>query len=195
MWRITCANPDCKEKTRAWKIVDLLQNNRDRDGWFLCWCGERGYLAKSFKLQEPGDVREPYLKRTIQLGDPHEYLPTLCFPGGTLARWSRGPGLVLLLQGPPTVRWPPQNGLRPAGTYHPPALTAGGPMNGVRSARLPPERLSPRRFAHESPQCRETSIPAPRSTSIRRGSRPCIWPRSTAHNTGPTVVEGRAGGI
>jgi hypothetical protein len=70
MWWITCSNPRCKEETRAWEVVNLLDNNRDRDGWFRCWCGERGYVAKSFKLQEPGDVWEPYLKGAIKLGDP-----------------------------------------------------------------------------------------------------------------------------
>lgn len=53
MWRITCTDAGCTESAGATEIVDLLDNHRDPDGWFLCQCGPRGYIEKSFELQEP----------------------------------------------------------------------------------------------------------------------------------------------
>lgn len=70
MWRIKCGNPDCTEKTVATQIVDLIEHHRDPDGWFLCRCGEHGYIAKTFALQEEGQTWAPFLKGIIPLGSP-----------------------------------------------------------------------------------------------------------------------------
>lgn len=67
-WNITCEGHDCKERTRAADIVDLIRNHRDDQGWFLCVCGKHGYVEKSFQLQEPGEVWSPYLRGIIPLG-------------------------------------------------------------------------------------------------------------------------------
>lgn len=68
MWRIQCTSPTCVEKTRASDIVDLINNCRDADGWFRCWCGQRGYIEKSFAKQEGGNW-DPFLKGAIPLGN------------------------------------------------------------------------------------------------------------------------------
>jgi hypothetical protein len=83
MWRISCTDPNCKEKTRASEIVDLIENNRDPEGWFLCWCGERGYVEKSFSTQE-GETWSPFLKGAIPLGDDGDtYQPFVFLVGET----------------------------------------------------------------------------------------------------------------
>jgi len=69
MWRIDCIDSNCERKTQASDIVDLLHNHRDEEGWFLCSCGSRGYIAKSFPTQE-GELWSPFLKGAIPLGDP-----------------------------------------------------------------------------------------------------------------------------
>lgn len=69
-WTIRCIKrPLCSKETRADNIVDLIKNHTDKDGWFLCSCGEKGYIEKSFELQETGDTWKPYLRGIIQLGD------------------------------------------------------------------------------------------------------------------------------
>jgi hypothetical protein len=83
-WRIRCTDPDCKEKTRAAEIVDLIQNNRDAEGWFRCWCGEPGYVEKSFATQE-GGIWAPFLKGAIPLGDPDDTYQPFVFLVGEAA--------------------------------------------------------------------------------------------------------------
>ena len=68
-WPITCTDQSCKETTRPTDIVDLIANHRDPAGWFLCDCGQRGYVEKSFSLQEGGEPWQPLLKGAIPLGD------------------------------------------------------------------------------------------------------------------------------
>jgi hypothetical protein len=71
MWSIVCTDSNCKATTTATDIVDLRNNHRDEEGWFVCRrCGERGCIEKSFSLQEPGQVWSPFLKGLISLGDP-----------------------------------------------------------------------------------------------------------------------------
>lgn len=65
---IACSK-GCSLGAYATNIVDLITNHRDNSGWFLCRCGERGYIKKSFNLQEVGEVWEPYLQGIITLGD------------------------------------------------------------------------------------------------------------------------------
>src|SRR5665213_1665048 len=69
MWAITCTRARCVANTRATDIVDLIKNYRDAEGWFLCNCGRRGYIEKSFALQEAGEVWAPFLKGIIPLGE------------------------------------------------------------------------------------------------------------------------------
>jgi hypothetical protein len=71
-WEIKCNDTSCKKVTWAANIVDLISNHRDDSGWFLCQCGKPGYIEKSFELQEPGEVWEPYLRGIIPLGDPED---------------------------------------------------------------------------------------------------------------------------
>ena len=66
---IKCSDKNCNKETWTANIVDLISENRDDDGWFVCSCGERGYIEKSFSLQEKGEVWEPYLQGIITLGD------------------------------------------------------------------------------------------------------------------------------
>jgi hypothetical protein len=67
-WLIKCPDTSCGNTTWAANIVDLISNHRDGNGWFLCQCGRRGFIEKSFPLQERGEVWEPYLRGIIPLG-------------------------------------------------------------------------------------------------------------------------------
>lgn len=69
-WLIKCIDATCTREspTVANDIVDLIKNYRDEEGWFLCSCGQRGYIEKSFRLQEGGDPWKPYLRGIIPLG-------------------------------------------------------------------------------------------------------------------------------
>ncbi|HEY4761404.1 MAG TPA: hypothetical protein VIH42_12555 [Thermoguttaceae bacterium] len=67
VWQIKCST--CKNVTHAKNIVDLILKHRDKEGWFLCQCGEHGYIEKSFKLQEPGETWKPFLKGIITLSN------------------------------------------------------------------------------------------------------------------------------
>jgi hypothetical protein len=58
----------CGKETGAVNIVDLIKNHRDSNGWFLCQCGEHGYIEKHFDLQEEGETWEPFLRGIITLG-------------------------------------------------------------------------------------------------------------------------------
>lgn len=71
-WLIKCTDTSCNQQSWANNIVDLISNHRDGKGWFLCSCGKFGYIEKSFKLQEPGETWEPYLRGAISLGKPSE---------------------------------------------------------------------------------------------------------------------------
>ncbi len=68
-WNIKCTDSSCGQQSWADNIVDLVANHRDDKGWFLCSCGKHGYIEKSFELQEPGEVWEPYLRGVIPLGE------------------------------------------------------------------------------------------------------------------------------
>jgi hypothetical protein len=67
-WLIKCVDSTCASETWTPNIVDLLDRHRDSAGWFLCSCGKQGYVEKSFSLQEPGEVWEPFLRGAIRLG-------------------------------------------------------------------------------------------------------------------------------
>lgn len=71
-WLIQCTDKSCGKRTWAGNIVDLIQKHTDEAGWLRCACGERGYVEKKFKLQEPGDTWEPYLMGIIPLGDQED---------------------------------------------------------------------------------------------------------------------------
>lgn len=74
-WLIKCS-AGCGKDTWAGNIDELIRNHRDKDGWFLCQCGQHGYIEKSFDLQEPGETWEPYLRGIIPLGtDGDTYQP------------------------------------------------------------------------------------------------------------------------
>jgi hypothetical protein len=68
-WLIKCCDSHCEQQSWANNIVDLINDHIDKDGWILCSCGKRGYIEKSFDLQEPGKTWEPYLRAVIPLGD------------------------------------------------------------------------------------------------------------------------------
>lgn len=70
VWNIQCTNNCSVGGFRASNIVDLLDSHRDEEtGWFLCNCGNRGYVQKKYKLQEKDESWEPILKGAIRLGD------------------------------------------------------------------------------------------------------------------------------
>ena len=71
-WLIKCTNEQCEKETMAANIVDLITNHLNNDGWFLCQCGQHGYIEKSFNLQEPGQRWEPYLRGIVLLGKSDE---------------------------------------------------------------------------------------------------------------------------
>jgi hypothetical protein len=68
-WQIKCSDKSCTNETWAANIVALIKNHRDSEGWFLCNCGRKGYIEKSYEIQEDGEVWEPYLRGIITLGD------------------------------------------------------------------------------------------------------------------------------
>ena len=67
-WLINCGHPPCGQQSWAKEIVELIDDHRDEMGWFVCSCGNRGYIEKSFAMQEGGDPWEPYLRGIIPLG-------------------------------------------------------------------------------------------------------------------------------
>jgi len=68
-WQIECTNANCGKLTWAANIVDLISSHRDENGWFLCSCGQHGYIKKSYVVQEGGGAWEPFLRGIIALGD------------------------------------------------------------------------------------------------------------------------------
>ena len=78
-WEIQCGDKDCKKKTVAYEIVDLIENHCDKEGWFCCSCGRRGYVQKSFDVQEKGAAWEPFLKGIIRLGSLDEIYQPFVF--------------------------------------------------------------------------------------------------------------------
>src|SRR5687768_3347029 len=93
-WHITCSDPACTERSGAREIVDLLHDDHlDEAGWFICYCGKRGYIKKSYKQQEGCYRWEPILKGAILLADPDAtYQPFVFLVGYTP-------------DGPPTDVW------------------------------------------------------------------------------------------
>lgn len=73
-WIIKCCDENCDTETPADNIVDLINNHCDGDGWFLCsTCNNSGFIERSFNLQEPGEIWQPYLKGFIPLcHDPED---------------------------------------------------------------------------------------------------------------------------
>lgn len=66
-WKIDCKN--CKKETWADNIVTLIDQNTNDEGWFICsHCKKLGFIEKKFKLQEPGEIWEPYLRGVYRLG-------------------------------------------------------------------------------------------------------------------------------
>ena len=78
-WEIRCTDSNCGEVTWVENIVDLLNCYRDPRGWFVCPCGQPGYIEKSFELQESGEVWEPYLRGACTLGEPEETYQPFAF--------------------------------------------------------------------------------------------------------------------
>ena len=70
-WHINCNDRgNCGRTTGASNIVVLIDHHRNEDGYFQCGhCGSSGYIEKTFRLQEPGETWNPYLKGIIRLGD------------------------------------------------------------------------------------------------------------------------------
>ena len=77
-WLIKCTL--CDEESWVSNIVELLDDYCDRDGWFVCPSGHRGYIEKSFVLQEPGNRWEPFLRGAYRLGKKGDtYQPFVFF--------------------------------------------------------------------------------------------------------------------
>ena len=66
-WYIDCRDTGCGNTTTARNIVDLIDNHRDSEGWFLCErCGRKGHIEKEYQLQEGGNPWSPYLRGVIE---------------------------------------------------------------------------------------------------------------------------------
>ncbi len=66
---IKCCDSNCGKNTWAENIVSLINDHTHESGYFRCAaCGGRGYIDKSFTLQEEGEIWEPYLLGVIPLG-------------------------------------------------------------------------------------------------------------------------------
>ena len=112
---------DCGAVTKPANIVELMEHYRDRDGWIICECGERGYVKKDWELQEgtclklcmhrvsrlTKDLKDPYqpLAFWVSYESPDEPIESVWFSyykdlshkeGGRL-KMGYGPG------GPPVV--------------------------------------------------------------------------------------------
>jgi hypothetical protein len=74
-WWITCSDSGCKERTRAANIPDLIKNHCDANGWFVCDCGKRGYVERSFPRQEGGDPWTSFLHGALTFCDSGVYQP------------------------------------------------------------------------------------------------------------------------
>lgn len=85
-WNIKCTDLNCGNESWANNIVDLIANHRNSEGWFLCTCGKHGCIEKRFKLQEEGEVWEPYLRGVIPLGEPADTYQPFVF----LVSYGRG---------------------------------------------------------------------------------------------------------
>ncbi len=68
-WNIKCASKHCHRGARAANIVDLIREHRDSEGYFLCSCGNCGYVKKTFSLQEADKTWSPFLRGIITLGE------------------------------------------------------------------------------------------------------------------------------
>jgi hypothetical protein len=73
-WWITCSKK-CGSGVWAENIVDLLNKPTDEHGYFLCDCGEQGYIEKSYNLQEAGETWKPILRGIIKLDPDGCYNP------------------------------------------------------------------------------------------------------------------------
>ncbi len=84
-WSLKCSA--CGKTTGARNIVDLLDNHRDESGWFRCsYCDKPAYIEKSFDLQEPGEIWEPFLRGAISLANKEEtYQPFVFLVSGKQA--------------------------------------------------------------------------------------------------------------
>jgi hypothetical protein len=104
---------------------------------------------------------------------PRRLAPGLQLPPAALGARDDGarPIRARLPGGPPRSRAP-----YPADQHHPPALTAGGPMNGVRSCRLRP-LLSPR-TGYPLERSRPILRPAGRASQRSRPPHPAVSPRA-----------------
>jgi hypothetical protein len=69
-WEIQCPETACSTNTWVANIVDLIKDHTDSNGWFVCTCGSKGYVEKSYALQDPGEIWEPYLRGILPLGEP-----------------------------------------------------------------------------------------------------------------------------
>lgn len=73
VWIVNCTNENCGEVTSAINIVELLNNCRNEEGWFICnACNSEGYIEKSFNLQEPGEVWAPNLIGALRLNEDEQ---------------------------------------------------------------------------------------------------------------------------
>lgn len=77
-WPIICNDPKCGKKTIAWNIDDLIKHHREKDGWFVCQCGQRGHIPREFETQEGGKWK-PYLRGVIPLGEKGEVYQPFVF--------------------------------------------------------------------------------------------------------------------
>jgi hypothetical protein len=78
-WKIKCLIKDCKLETKAGNIVDLIDNHRNNEGYFLCKYKHWGYIKKYFKLQGKNQEWHPYLLGKITLGKLNESYQPFAF--------------------------------------------------------------------------------------------------------------------
>jgi hypothetical protein len=78
-WFIKCMDSQCRQQSAVPNIVELINRRRDEQGWFLCSCGKRGYIEKTFAMQEGGDPWKPFLRGIIPLGTDGDWYQPFVF--------------------------------------------------------------------------------------------------------------------
>lgn len=89
-WSIECLdNPQGCDGAWASNVRELIEEHRNERGWFNCLCGGRGYIRKSYNLQEAGGTWDPILKSAIRFDEEPEngetYFPFVFLVGYSTA--------------------------------------------------------------------------------------------------------------
>lgn len=69
MYPIKCGSENCRKPTKAWDIVDLIENHTEKNGKIKCTeCGStNASILQESKLQERGENWKRYIKGVIRI--------------------------------------------------------------------------------------------------------------------------------